>query len=45
MQVDVNLILEEYDKLVLELNRKVILLKVENEMLKKEIERKDNDNA
>lgn len=46
MNIDVNLVLQEYDKLILELNRKVILLKVENDQLKKQLEdRKEVDNA
>jgi hypothetical protein len=38
MQVDVNLIIQEYEKLLLEYQRKFILLKVENDLLKKQLE-------
>lgn len=47
MEIDVNLILNEYAKIVMELNHKVILLKVENDELKRQIEdmRKELKNA
>lgn len=44
MNIDVNLVLAEYDKIILELQRKVILLKVENDQLRKQLEiRKDSE--
>lgn len=44
MNIDVSLVLEEYDKLIVELNRKVILLRVENDQLKKQLDdRKDSE--
>lgn len=47
MNIDVNKILVEYDKIIMELNRKVILLKVENDMLKQQLEDngKEKENA
>lgn len=38
MNIDVNKVLAEYDKIILELQRKVILLKVENDELKKQLD-------
>ena len=43
MQVDVNLVIQEYEKLLIEVQRKVILLKVENEQLKKMLEKGSQD--
>jgi hypothetical protein len=43
MQVDVNLIIQEYEKLLQEYQRKFILLKVENDMLKKQLEDKGKE--
>lgn len=43
MQVDVNLVIQEYEKLLVELQRKVILLKVENDQLKKMLEKGSQD--
>lgn len=43
MDIDVNLILAEYDKIIMDLQRKVILLKVENESLKELIQNNGKD--
>ena len=43
MDIDVNLILAEYDKIIMELQRNVILLKVENDQLKKLLEYSGKD--
>jgi hypothetical protein len=43
MQLDVNLIIQEYEKLLQEYQRKFILLKVENDMLKKQLEDKGKE--
>jgi len=43
MQVDVNLIIQEYEKLLQEYQRKFILLKVENDLLKKQLEDKGKE--
>ena len=43
MDIDVNLILAEYDKMIMELNRKVILLKVENDKLKELLQSNGKD--
>ncbi len=45
MDIDVGLVLNEYDKIIGELQRKVILLKVENDQLKKLLEEKEISNA
>lgn len=41
MDIDINKILELYDQKFIELNRKVILLTIENEELKKLLQQRD----
>lgn len=38
MNIDANVVIAKYDKFIIELNRKCIMLEVENDMLKQQLE-------
>lgn len=43
MQLDINKIIEKYKKIVIEQAHRIILLEVENEMLKEQLKEKEGE--
>lgn len=43
MELDVNKVIAEYDRIVAEMNKRIIILKVENDMLKERLKVLENE--
>lgn len=44
MEIDANKVINEYAKIVMELQHQIVLLKLSNEQLKEELQMKGNEN-